>query len=1299
MITHIFHISDIHIFEKNYVNIRNSWQQLISDILGWPNYRTTTILVITGDIFEFKTYLNSDDVHLFYEMMYDLERNQIRTIIIPGNHDYNINSKCAQDNISILLGATTETAAWKYISCYAKSGIYIEQQLAFNVFSPIDKIIPARQSNGLINIALLHEPVISAQFDNNENIHNGRFKLEELAPRYDMVMLGDIHRPQFLAPNTAYAGSFVQKNRGEGLNHGYILWDVTTKTGAHYWIALKEVAVKLVAKDNVFVAPLPEIKATITYLALIYQNCSADWIQSAAETIRNKYRRPISQIIRRESTKGLKIDVPNSLQMDMSKLTHTNLITQILQESKTDDTMIRRVLDYHNKFLQNRQLYPTVRYYIKYLAWSNVFCYGPNNYINFEDLRGLVALSGRNKIGKSSVIDILIRILFNECERGHKDDIINKHAKSAYIKCCFRILNDEYIIEQSWQKYTTATTFHLYRNGEDITKDTLVKTYKYIREELGLGNYKDFVNLTTAMQNRQFIVDLDKKDMYSLLCKLLDIDMMRDIEEHVKKERDFLRREKKAKLKELSELGTEENSEDAWNKEVGAIEMRIAELNKTKDELDQAVCNHRDAIYLLNRKIQQVDLDADWQPYDSEKQSPRQFPFDALTYSELSSQLDTLKISFGIQKEKLQQFDKLKIKSIKTAYSENNFADLFAYFGTDCTGLDQLLAIDKSRIIELENKASQHMHNILPCKTNLSYEELLKVPSVEYDLEQLYRQLKPCRKVDPTEVPSESIEELECKLQECKTAQKHLTAYKARRNVVQEIIRYTTDAAISNSSLEEYLQSMLIKYNDQYGHARQVSKLDITQIELQLDNARNWQTSLHNVEIESKIAAHKLYSDANHDLAQHSHREENLCIERARALHNKYLDAKHIQEYNIARQSLLDLKEQIEPIKQQIAEYDSICAEQKEYAAYDMNVSKYNQRLQNVIYEQEIAEHQYAEKKHTESLTGISEEITKYTNSIQNIHNLKVKYAEIKSKIIELDDTLNLYETYYSCINYKTGIPSSILKQACSVLSEQCNHILSNITDFNVEFIFEEDIKIYTIAKGADNINMRLAASLGSGFQKFLLDMIMRIVLTRISNISNPNILFVDEGFGCLDKENFSSVCSCLTKLKNNFDAMIVITHIPELQSYMDQNMQVYQDDGLSQLHSGHLLVDQYDLFENANLRIIKQTIEAKDAAALDPNPEIIIPKQIELTPVPVQNQSVQTAPENIWSGHFADLCTRFNCSPDTIMEEILHKIILNAENKYTCIPCNKIFKKREIAESHLNAKTYKAKHLRHLCT
>ena len=55
---------------------------------------------------------------------------------------------------------------------------------------------------------------------------------EEMFDGFDMALLGDIHKRQTIGGDyIAYAGSMIQQNHGESLEkHGYLLWDVPTRT-------------------------------------------------------------------------------------------------------------------------------------------------------------------------------------------------------------------------------------------------------------------------------------------------------------------------------------------------------------------------------------------------------------------------------------------------------------------------------------------------------------------------------------------------------------------------------------------------------------------------------------------------------------------------------------------------------------------------------------------------------------------------------------------------------------------------------------------------------------------------------------------------------------------------------------------------------------------------------------------------------------------------------------------------------------------------------------------------------------
>ena len=57
-----------------------------------------------------------------------------------------------------------------------------------------------------------------------------------------------------------------------------------------------------------------------------------------------------------------------------------------------------------------------------------MFSYGQNNEINFSKFDNIIGIFGQNKIGKSSILDILLYCLFDKCSRGNKiSDILNKN--------------------------------------------------------------------------------------------------------------------------------------------------------------------------------------------------------------------------------------------------------------------------------------------------------------------------------------------------------------------------------------------------------------------------------------------------------------------------------------------------------------------------------------------------------------------------------------------------------------------------------------------------------------------------------------------------------------------------------------------------------------------------------------------------------------------------------------------------------------------------------------------------------
>jgi energy-coupling factor transporter ATP-binding protein EcfA2 len=187
-----------------------------------------------------------------------------------------------------------------------------------------------------------------------------------------------------------------------------------------------------------------------------------------------------------------------------------------------------------------------------------------------------------------------------------------------------------------------------------------------------------------------------------------------------------------------------------------------------------------------------------------------------------------------------------------------------------------------------------------------------------------------------------------------------------------------------------------------------------------------------------------------------------------------------------------------------------------------------------------------------------------------NENRKRVILENLKSYNLELE-FLNMYRR---CVDKKKGIAQSILMKLCKKINLECNRILNEISDFNilVEIDNKMMLRIYTIETNKVN-PLKIPASMASGYQKFIMDMILRIVLLNDlsgisgNNISNPNILILDEGFGCLDKENFIEVAKILKKLKQCFSCIMIITHINELKSYADKSIDIKRSNQVSKIN------------------------------------------------------------------------------------------------------------------------------------
>ena len=108
-------------------------------------------------------------------------------------------------------------------------------------------------------------------YDNGFQVEDDRVKVDTFQG-YDMVMLGDIHKRQFLDVDerVAYPGSLIQQNYSEDPSHGFLLWDLEDrKFKATYHQVENDYGYKIVQVENgVILNKMRFIPVSYTHLTL-----------------------------------------------------------------------------------------------------------------------------------------------------------------------------------------------------------------------------------------------------------------------------------------------------------------------------------------------------------------------------------------------------------------------------------------------------------------------------------------------------------------------------------------------------------------------------------------------------------------------------------------------------------------------------------------------------------------------------------------------------------------------------------------------------------------------------------------------------------------------------------------------------------------------------------------------------------------------------------------------------------------------------------------------------------------------
>jgi len=1084
-ITNIYHLSDLHIqlykrhneyqvvFDKvvNYLKAEKEYMNIpLSNNTDIP-----VIALITGDILHSKSDLSPECVQLTYNFLKAIS-NVMPLVIIPGNHDINMNNRERLDALTPIISDLPKSNPIYY---FLESGVYQISNLVFyhasifdyQIIAPIksDASASASASPKLSHIMLYHGRVNGAILFNGLEISedNNKTVTPSTFSAYDITCLGDIHKHQFLTPNIAYAGSLIQQNLGEDVDkHGLIKWDIASRKGVHIpikndwsyitlYVDNKKANHQCSLKDGthdsectlaknlrvrVLYRNTPEsfISDYITLLKMnhtvheySYQNDSSflekqdsSFLEKSCTkndeedlynlvNTNNKGARGAEALASLDITSG---ELQNKFLIEYINQNEPNITLEQIEEIKSLNIKQNQILKESNKNFNIQGF--SGHYKLKRLEFSNLFSYGMRNVVDFTNFKGIIGIIAPNHLGKSAILDIIIFALFDKFTRkGSTKDIIN-------IRSDFFDIRLEVSIGQ-W-------TYTIGKNGTRTKTNTVSSKIEFFRTH-DIENTVERLEEDNASKTKERITEL-----FGCYEDIINTSFSIQHDNSC-----FIDSENTDRRKELQRI------------------MRFDIIDKLGDMANQSLTKYKDIREHISKKIDNdfivntkkakqkaeilLELHTENKAYAKSKIKDLHEQILETSNKLNSDCTNFLKVNSFDESEMILEELVLKIQNNN---DESNkimelLGDGVCYF--DCNSdsdFNNVMNLLKDTIINNENKNNEIIEDAIK-----------KLKQIEYKNEKLYKSHKPCNiKIGDDSTPLDYLNNL-------KDANiLKIKSYKSEINQIDDKIALLKEKEIQIEKNNEAILSL----------EKQMIKLPDSLLELVTDSTDNlydeYKTSL------KKMIDKNIVLDKNSviDKTNINTILESKSYKKYESIAKKYFIASEISKYKIDN----DINEEIILEQQNILEQDNINIknEMKQIRTLELQIRQIESKIASLVNQNQQIDNDIDNldnnKKINEELDANKTKKEKYEKRVSDIElnnkllrdktKLIYKYEHLQNNKIHLEkDLISIKDILSQFENYKTLIEDN------SKIQKELDNLRAELADF--EEVLEEVEKQYNI--------------------------------------------------------------------------------------------------------------------------------------------------------------------------------------------------------------------------------------------
>jgi exonuclease SbcC len=193
----------------------------------------------------------------------------------------------------------------------------------------------------------------------------------------------------------------------------------------------------------------------------------------------------------------------------------------------------------------------------------------------------------------------------------------------------------------------------------------------------------------------------------------------------------------------------------------------------------------------------------------------------------------------------------------------------------------------------------------------------------------------------------------------------------------------------------------------------------------------------------------------------------------------------------------------------------------------------------------------------------------------RRLETLRQELAEAAARLKALQEEQGVYRELVAALG-RQGVQAMLIETVVPRLEQEANHLLGRMTDNRMHLRLEtqrerrapasrggRDDLIETLEiKVSDELGPR-AYEMYSGGEAFRVNLALRIALSRVlsQRMGAPlPTLFIDEGFGTQDAAGRERIVDVISAIREEFDKIIVITHLEDLKDQFPDRIEVWKE-------------------------------------------------------------------------------------------------------------------------------------------